>query len=79
MINQEIESNHESKSSSPRNNEKEPIQSLSKKSSELDIHNYKFENKDIEATCENFIEGLFLVDPKNFDSFGQNQVKINPT
>ena len=76
MINQEIESNHESKSSSPRNNEKEPIQSLSKKSSELDIHNYKFENKDIEATCENFIEGLFLVDPKNFDSFGQSQVKI---
>ena len=78
MINEPIESDHESKESTPRNKEKEKevLPVLSKNSSELSIKNFKYENKDLELTCENFIESLFLVDPKNFDSLGQSQVKI---
>ena len=31
------------------------------------IENYQYENKDIEALCENFLEDLFLVNPNNND------------
>ena len=43
---------------------------------EMNIQNYLYDNKDIEATCEEFIESLFLVDPKKFDSLGQTHLKI---
>ena len=46
---------------------------------DMDIKNYIFENKDIEATCEDFIESLFLVDPKKYDSIGQSHLKIKKT
>ena len=43
---------------------------------EMNIQNYLYDNKEIEATCEEFIESLFLVDPKKFDSLGQTHLKI---
>ena len=43
---------------------------------DMDIKNYIFENKDIEAKCEDFIESLFLLDPKKYDSLGQSHLKV---
>ncbi len=43
---------------------------------DMDIKNFIFENKDIEATCEDFIESLFSIDPKKYDSIGQSHLKI---
>ena len=74
-INQESQ---ESKSSSPRNNNNNINQDteLIKNDSNMNIQDYVFENKDVETVCENFIESLFLVNPKNFDSLGQSHLKI---
>jgi len=41
-----------------------------------DILNYPYENKEIESVCNNFIENLFLTNPKNYESFGQNNYNI---
>ena len=70
--------NQESKSSSPRNNNNNINQDteLIKNDSNMNIQDYVFENKDVETVCENFIESLFLVNPKNFDSLGQSHLKI---
>ena len=71
-----MKSNHESKTSTPRNKEEESKKELLKSDSEMHIENYLFENKDIESLCENFIESLFLVDLKKYDSLGPSHLKI---
>ena len=71
----QIQSNHQSKESSPRNSQINLKEDLSANNSAINIHNYIYENKDIEAVCENFIESLFLVDPKTFDSWGESHIK----
>ena len=75
MESEPIPNNHESKSSTPRSKE-DSKKELIKQDSEMHIENYLFENKDIESACENFIESLFLVDPKKYDSLGQSHLII---
>ena len=70
----QIQSEHESKSLTPRNKGEDSKRELIKNDSI--ILNYIFENKDVESVCENFIESLFLVDPKKYDSLGQSHLKL---
>ena len=67
-------SDSESNSETPIK-EEEPSKHLISNDSQLNINNYTYENKDIEALCDKFIENLFLVNPKNYDSF-QSHLKI---
>ena len=69
------DSDSESKSETLIKEEEEPSKQLIKNDSQLNINNYTYENKDIEALCDKFIENLFLVNPKNYDSF-QSHLKI---
>ena len=51
-----------------------PISSI-KTAENKDILNYPYENKEIESVCNNFIENLFLINPK-YESFGQNHYNL---
>ena len=71
-----IQSNHESKNSSSKSSKKDLNEILIKNDSSMNIKDYTYENKDVEKTCEDFIESLFLVNPKQFDSLGITHQKI---
>ena len=51
-----------SQQKSPRNIEKEIEKG--------DITNYEYQDKEIEEVCNNFVENLFLLNPKSYESFG---------
>ena len=36
------------------------------------VMNYDYKNKEIEEVCNNFVENLFLINPKSYESFGGN-------
>ena len=38
----------------------------------FNIMNYDYKNKEIEEVCNNFVENLFLINPKSYESFGGN-------
>ena len=38
----------------------------------FDVMNYVYKNKEIEEVCNNFVDTLFLVNPKSYESFGGN-------
>ena len=53
------------------------LQSYSPKNSEKkDITEYPYPNKEIESLCNNFVCDLFNINPKNYESFGQNNLSI---
>ena len=59
-------SNQQSQQKSPRNEEKE----------KADLKNNQniYENKQIENVCDNFVENLFSVNPKSYESYGVNNL-----
>ena len=59
-------SKHESLQNSPRNENKEQEKN--------DIINYPYKNKQMEKLCDNFVENLFLVNPKSYESFVANNI-----
>ena len=38
----------------------------------FNVMNYDYKNKEIEEVCNNFVENLFLINPKSYESFGGN-------
>ena len=40
------------------------------------IINYPYKNQEIEKLCNNFVENLFLVNPKSYESFGANNIGV---
>ena len=48
-----------------------PSNSL-KDSDKNNISNYPYPNKEIESLCKHFVEDLFMINPKSYESFGQN-------
>ena len=48
---------------------------LMKSDSVKNIENYIFENKDVEMVCQNFLENIFQVNPKNGDPLRENLTK----
>ena len=38
----------------------------------FNVMNYDYKNKEIEEVCSNFVENLFLINPKSYESFGGN-------
>ena len=38
----------------------------------FNVINYDYKNKEIEEVCNNFVENLFLINPKSYESFGGN-------
>ena len=71
-----IKSNNESKNSSLKNSNNNLNQNLIKSDSNMNIQDYTYQDKEVETVCDNFIESLFLVDPKSFDSLGQTHLKV---
>ena len=59
-------SKHESLQNSPRNEDKGQEKE--------DIINYPYKNKQMEKLCDNFVENLFLVNPKSYESFVANNI-----
>ena len=59
---------NQSPNSSPKNKEIEQEND--------NITNYPYKNQEIEKLCNNFVENLFLVNPKNYESFGANNIEI---
>ena len=59
---------NQSPNSSPKNKEIEQEND--------NITNYPYKNQEIEKLCYNFVENLFLVNPKNYESFGANNIEI---
>ena len=41
-----------------------------------DLLNYEYKNKEIEKVCDNFVENLFLENPKSYESFVGNNVGV---
>ena len=56
--------------------EPEPNNQLTKVNSVKNIEDYVFENKDVELACQNFLENIFQVNPKQDDPLRQNLTKI---
>jgi hypothetical protein len=56
--------------------EPEPEKQLTKVNSVKNIENYVFENKDVELACQDFLEDIFQVNPKQDDPLTQSLTKI---
>ena len=57
-------SSQQSQQKFPRGNEKDL--------ENFNVMNYDYKNKEIEEVCNNFVENLFLINPKSYESFGGN-------
>ena len=64
-------SNQQSQQRSPKHEEKDK--------ENKGLINYQYKNKDIEEVCDNFVENLFTVNPKSYESFGFNNIVKNIT
>jgi alpha-tubulin suppressor-like RCC1 family protein/predicted transcriptional regulator len=53
-----------------------PEKQLTKVNSVKNIENYVFENKDVELACQDFLENIFQVNPKQDDPLTQSLTKI---
>ena len=47
-----------------------------KDSEKNNIANYPYPNKEIESLCNNFVDNLFMINPKSYESFGQNNFGV---
>ena len=56
--------------------EPEPDKQLTKVNSVKNIENYVFENKEVELACQDFLENIFQINPKQDDPLRQSLTKI---